>query len=48
MYCKPLQLGFLAHMELRNTGSNLVLNGMCAGIVSWTPTRQLTGGVNIY
>ena len=25
MYCKSLQLGFLAHMELRNTGSNLVL-----------------------
>ena len=48
MYCKSLQLGFLAHMELRNTGSNLVLNGMCGGIVSWTPTQQLTGGVNIY
>ena len=24
MYCKLLQLGFLAHMELHNTGSNLV------------------------
>ena len=48
MYCKSLQLGFYAHMELRNIGSNLALNGICAGFVSWTPTRHLTGGVNIY
>ena len=48
MYCKSLKLGFLAHMESRNTGSNSVLNGMCAGIVSRTPTRHLKGGVNIY